>query len=136
VDGIPSAIRGPIWCLLCDYASDEKNHNKDLYQKLLDMENPSQEYMIKKDIYRTLPDTKLFTADYKEGTNKLFNVLKAYTCYDNKIGYVQGMNYLAAIMLIEIGDEVKVFWCLFSLLFKRNWRMIYDHNTPKLLNLL
>lgn len=46
------------------------------------------------------------------------------------------MNYLAALLLIEIKDEVKVFWCLFSLLFKRNWRMIYDHNTPKLMNLL
>ena len=46
------------------------------------------------------------------------------------------MNYLAALLLIEIKDEVKVFWCLFSLLFKRNWRMIYDVNTPKLMNLL
>jgi hypothetical protein len=100
------------------------------------MENHSQEYLISKDIYRTLPDTKLFATDYKGGENTLFNVLKAYTCYDNKVGYVQGMNYLAAILLIEIQDEVKVFWCLFALLFKRNWRMIYDINTPKLMNLL
>lgn len=63
-------------------------------------------------------------------------MLKAYTCYDNSVGYVQGMNYLAAILLIEIRDEIKVFWCLFTLLFKRNWRMIYDINTPKLMNLL
>jgi hypothetical protein len=46
------------------------------------------------------------------------------------------MNYLAAILLIEIQDEVRVFWCLFSILFKRNWRMVYDINTPKLMNLL
>lgn len=92
--------------------------------------------MISKDIYRTLPDTKLFSADYKSGQNALFNVLKAYTTYDNNIGYVQGMNYLAALLLIEIKDEIKVFWCLFSLLFKRNWRMIFDLNTPKLMNLL
>jgi Rab-GTPase-TBC domain len=46
------------------------------------------------------------------------------------------MNYLAALLLLEINDEQKVFWCLFSLLFKRNWRLIYDENTPKLINLL
>jgi hypothetical protein len=63
-------------------------------------------------------------------------VLQAYSCYDNEVGYVQGMNYLAGLLLIEIKDEVKVFWCLLSLLFKRNWRMIFEENTPKLMNLL
>jgi|LauGreDrversion4_2_1035121.scaffolds.fasta_scaffold333382_2 hypothetical protein len=46
------------------------------------------------------------------------------------------MNYLAGLLLIEINDEVKVFWCLLYLLFKRNWRMIFEENTPKLMNLL
>jgi hypothetical protein len=100
------------------------------------MENHSQEYIISKDIFRTMPETGLFSTDLKSGNNKLYNVLKAYTCYDNKVGYVQGMNYLAALLLIEVKDEVKVFWCMFALLFKRNWRMIYDVNTPKLMNLL
>ena len=63
-------------------------------------------------------------------------MLKAYAIYDNEIGYVQGMNYLAAILLIHINDEEKAFWCLVHLLFRKNWRMIYDNNTPKLLNLL
>ena len=52
------------------------------------MDNHSQEYLISKDIYRTMPETGLFIMDYKTGNNPLFNVLKAYTCYDNKIGYV------------------------------------------------
>jgi len=46
------------------------------------------------------------------------------------------MNYVAAILLIEIKDEVKAFWCLINLLHKKNWRMIYNTNTPKLVNLL
>lgn len=46
------------------------------------------------------------------------------------------MNYLAAVLLYVVKDEVQSFWCLFSLLFKRNWRMIFDDNTPKLMNLL
>ena len=136
VEGINPDIRGQVWCLLCQFELDRANHNPDLYQKLLDMENHSQEYLISKDIYRTMAETKLFLADYKTGTNPLFNVLKAYTCYDNKVGYVQGMNYLAALLLIEIKDELKVFWCLFTLLFRRNWRMVYDEHTPKLMNML
>lgn len=83
-----------------------------------------------------MPETGLFLMDYKTGKNPLFNVLKAYTCYDNSVGYVQGMNYLAALLLIEIKDEQRVFWCMFSLLFQRNWRMVYDVHTPKLMNLL
>jgi hypothetical protein len=66
----------------------------------------------------------------------LFNVLKAYACYDNEIGYVQGMNYLASLLLINIKDENKAFWCLVYLLHRRNWRQIYNHETPKLISLL
>jgi TBC1 domain family member 10 len=126
IEGIPSDIRGAIWCLICDFQTEQHNHDEGLYQKLLTMENSENSYMIAKDIYRTLPNTEKFNQNYEEGNNKLFNVLKAYSCYDNEVGYVQGMNYLAGLLLIEIDDEVKVFWCLLSLLFKRNWRMIFE----------
>ena len=46
------------------------------------------------------------------------------------------MNYLAALLLYQIKDEVKAFWCLIDLLYRKNWRMIYDDSTPKLINLL
>ena len=100
------------------------------------MENPNEEYKIVKDLNRTLPQLNLFTEEYQTGNNKLFNLLKAYSCYDHNLGYVQGMNYLAAILLIHIQDEVKAFWCLVYLLFRKNWRRIYDNNTPKLMSLL
>lgn len=29
----------------------------------------------------------LFRDDVESGKNKLFNVLKAYSCYDNEVGY-------------------------------------------------
>lgn len=46
------------------------------------------------------------------------------------------MNFVAAMLLINIKDEEKSFWCLVYLLHRRNWRMIYNHDTPKLINLL
>lgn len=59
-----------------------------MYQKLLEMDNNHEAYLIGKDVYRTLPNQELFKEDFKTGKNKLFNVLKAYSCYDNEVGYV------------------------------------------------
>ena len=112
IHGIPPYLRGEIWCLLCNIEEEASYHSEDLYQKLLDINNPVEEYKISKDIKRTLPELKMFQEDYQTGKNKLFNVLKAYATYDNDIGYAQGVNYLAAILLIQIEDEVKAFWCL------------------------
>lgn len=46
---------------------------------------------------------------------------------------MQGMNYLVALLLFYIpDDEEKVFWCLHQLMQKKNWRLVYTHNFPKL----
>lgn len=47
----------------------------------------------------------MFKEDLKAGNNKLFNVLKAYANYDNEVSYVQGMNYIVALLLLYIQDE-------------------------------
>jgi len=52
------------------------------------MDNNYDTYLIGKDVFRTLPDLNLFREDFKTGHNKLFNLLKAYSCYDNEVGYV------------------------------------------------
>jgi len=72
--------------------------------------------MIMKDVSRTLTDLGLFTEDLKAGNNRLYNVLKAYANYDNEVSYVQGMNYIAGIMLYYIPDEELVFWSLVNLM--------------------
>ena len=52
-------------------------------------------------------------------------MLKAYANYDNEVGYVQGMNYIAAMFLFYISDEESVFWCLYQLMTKFKYRQIY-----------
>jgi hypothetical protein len=37
-----------------------------------------------------------------DGQLMLFNVLLAYANYDTSIGYVQGLNYIAAMLLMHI----------------------------------
>ena len=59
-------------------------------------------------------------------------MLKAYANYDAEIGYIQGMNYIAALMLYYIDDEETVFWCLYQLMVKNNWRETFINGLPKL----
>ena len=47
----------------------------------------------------------MFAEDSEAGNNKLFNVLKAYANYDTEVSYVQGINYIVALMLCHIEDE-------------------------------
>ena len=65
-------------------------------------DHPQMDYKISKDVHRTVPGKILFQEDPKMGTNKLFNVLKAYTSYDPEIGYCQGMNFIASVLLQHI----------------------------------
>jgi hypothetical protein len=105
-----------------------------VYAKLCEETNPHFESIIERDIHRTLPEFKLWTEDLYSGNNKLFNVLKAFSNFDNEVGYVQGMNYIVGLMLFYIRDEEQVFWCLVSLMHhrSRNWRATYIDGFPKL----
>ena len=116
----------------------QRDHAPQLYFKLLKFEgNPDTEQMISKDVSRTLSDLNLFREDLHAGNNKLFNVLKAYSNYDNEVSYVQGINYIVGILLFYIGDEEQVFWCLINLMQKKwKWRFIYTNGFPKLQQLL
>jgi hypothetical protein len=51
----------------------------------------------------------------KEVQNSLIRVLVAYAHYEPVIGYVQGMNFIAASLLYHAG-EVCTFWLLVALM--------------------
>lgn len=50
---------------------------------------------IKNDLHRTFPDLNYFMRD-SAGAQSLENILTAVSCYDPQVGYVQGMNFIAA----------------------------------------
>ena len=72
----------------------------------------------------------------KDAEDMLFNILIAYANLDTEVGYVQGMNYVSAMLLMHIQDEEKVFWCLTHLLHRQNYRSIYMEEMPKLMDLI
>lgn len=79
-----------------------------------------------------MAELKLWREETHCGNNKLFNVLMAYANFDKEVSYVQGLNYIVALLLIYIQDEETVFWSLVYLMNHRNWRFVYTQNFPKL----
>ena len=85
---------------------------------------------IKKDLTRTFPDNILF----KYGNNyynKLYHILTAYSNFNKNIGYIQGLNFLAAHILYFFEDEIEEFAFLEGLIDKLDLDKILDNNTNK-----
>ena len=57
--------------------------------------------------------------------HKLSRVLNAIALYDNKLGYVQGMNFVVGAFLIHC-EECIAFWIVIELLEKHEMREVYD----------
>jgi len=134
--GIPSSIRGKAWKAII---GDELKITPELFginlkrgQKLWEEQVTSKKVMpldredemsredsmriIQADIPRTFPQLKFF---HPEGPmhEPLLQILQAYVCYRPDVGYVQGMSYLAAILLLNM-PTYDSFLCLANLLNK------------------
>jgi len=129
---VPEALRGKLWIKLLKVQETSVNYSYNTYSKLKEMPNQEVEDMLQKDVDRTMSELKLWREEILCGNNKLFNVLKAFANLDTEVSYVQGLNYIVAIMLIYIQDEETVFWCLVFLMNNKNWREVYTKDFPKL----
>ncbi|MCI12859.1 Ypt/Rab-GAP domain of gyp1p superfamily protein, partial [Trifolium medium] len=89
-----------IWCLL---------------QQLVIYETSASELDIIRDISRTFPSHVFFQQRHGPGQRSLYNVLKAYSVFDRDVGYVQGMGFLAGLLLLYMSEE-DAFWLLVALL--------------------
>lgn len=94
-------------------------HSEDTYQRLLrsTVEGPatSDSYrQIQLDLGRTYPDEPYF-AEGREGRRALERLLQSFTKYDPKLGYVQGMNFIAAALLWHC-SESDAFWLFVCLM--------------------
>lgn len=73
-------------------------------------------YKICKDLKRTCLGNEDFMIDPIKGNNPLYNVLTAYAHYDTEVGYVQGMNFIVAMLLHVVENEEDSFYCLVHLM--------------------
>lgn len=109
--GIPNALRSRAWPLLCG-AAQFKGEHPGLFQAML-LRTPARVDMtcIALDLPRTYPTHVLFSpsrgvrhegpasslpveAGLSRGQRGLRDVLRAYACYDPRVGYCQGMAFV------------------------------------------
>ncbi|KAH9578233.1 Rab-GTPase-TBC domain [Trypanosoma melophagium] len=134
-EGIPQSLRHTVWPLLLNsYGwALEKRRNYDLLksQSLVDAEVFA---VIERDLGRTFPTHKWFEEENGIGRTKLRGILRAYANLDPTVGYVQGMGFLAATLLLQIEDEESTFWAFVSLMQEPRYAMagIYAPGFPYL----
>ncbi|KAJ8013902.1 hypothetical protein DPEC_G00034650 [Dallia pectoralis] len=136
--GLPPSVRGRVWSLAI---GNELNITPELYEIFLSrakerwrrfsetiLDNNAQYLgslqadressldLIKLDISRTFPSLFIFQKDgpYHD---LLHSVLGAYTCYRPDVGYVQGMSFIAAVLLLNL-EEADAFIAFANLLNK------------------
>ncbi|OMJ15500.1 TBC1 domain family member 10B [Smittium culicis] len=137
--GFPDSIRAQVyWCLMGVKKSYIKILNgktfEQEYQNLVDMDisllpkvneaipkNEANSYaklaeVIERDLSRSFPNHAMFYDESCGGQSCLRRILTAYLKYNPEVGYCQGMNLLAGLLLIVGMPEVECFWTLSSLL--------------------
>ncbi|KAL0035935.1 hypothetical protein WJX77_008299 [Trebouxia sp. C0004] len=85
---------------------------------------------IEKDVGRTFPNAARFATE--AGKLSLLRVLHAYAVYDTEVGYCQGMNFLAALLLTWMPNEATAFGGLVVLMQRRMLRDLYKSDLAKL----
>ena len=93
------------------------------YTDLLYENNCKYDEEIKKDLTRTLPDDYSFQYG-NSNYNKLYHILTAYSNYNKKIGYAQGLNFLAANSIYAFENEIDEFIFLDALIRKFNLEVL------------
>lgn len=109
--GIPSSERGAIW-LSISGAHTMQQQSRSSYDSLRkDITNTSLIEMISIDVPRTFPDNIFFTKD-DVLPEQLFNVLATFAHQNHEVGYCQGLNYIAGLLLLATKSEEHTFWLL------------------------
>ncbi|XP_071334186.1 TBC1 domain family member 14 isoform X2 [Trachinotus anak] len=134
--GIPPSVRGKVWSLA---VGNELNITHELYSICLSRarekwkttpacaaetetedagssDRESSLELIKLDISRTFPQLCIFQqgGPYHD---VLHSILGAYTCYRPDVGYVQGMSFIAAVLILNL-DTADAFIAFANLLNK------------------
>ena len=116
--GIPTELRQQVWPALM--GADRKRVgarlcNKRFYFELVEQYETGAsdaKEQIKTDLHRTLTG-EASVINTEDGLETLERVLGAFSIYNPRVGYCQAMNFVAAHLLCNLGEE-DAFWLLVS----------------------
>ncbi|XP_044465263.1 growth hormone-regulated TBC protein 1-like [Mangifera indica] len=115
--GIPPVLRPKVWFSLSGAAKKKstvpESYYNDLTKAVEGKVTPATK-QIDHDLPRTFPGHPWL--DTPEGHAALQRVLVGYSFRDSDVGYCQGLNYVAALLLLVMKTEEDAFWMLSVLL--------------------
>lgn len=114
--GIPPEARPLQWFVISGAARRAASKDRMYYRQMVEIGRNSSDYnQIDIDLARTFPDNIWLRTE--EAHNMLRRVLLAYSMHNPSVGYCQGLNYLAGMLLLVLQKhEERAFWILVSLL--------------------
>lgn len=68
-------------------------------------ESPNEQVILR-DINRTFPAHDYFKETGGVGQDTLYKISKAYSVYDEEVGYCQGLSFLAATLLLHVSTPL------------------------------
>ena len=137
--GIPAEVRGEVWS---QFIGNTLRITPNLYESLLnrvriaeaniDNDLPFKKNIdvIEKDLHRTFSDL----GHFRHGGilyNPLKNLLAAFSVFRTDLGYVQGMSYVAATLILHLGDEYSAFSAFANVMHKYLLFTFYSFDMPK-----
>lgn len=95
--GIPSPVRGLLWQIIA------KSHDsvglEAEYKEIIKKSSPFEK-QIQRDLTRTFPNHPFFMQE--SGRQALYNVAKAYSVFDQEVGYCQGLAFIIGCLLLHV----------------------------------
>ncbi|CAD5229473.1 unnamed protein product [Bursaphelenchus okinawaensis] len=119
--GIPDVLREKVWPLLSKAVIDIELEQT--YHLLLEKDAVAEQVILR-DIHRTFPAHDYFKKANGEGQSRLYKISKAYSLYDEEVGYCQGLSFLAAALLLHMSEE-KSFCVLVRIMYNYELRDLF-----------
>lgn len=135
---VPPPLRRRLWPILLDTAYVRET-KPGLYKTLC---TGAEEYVlpddiehtIEADVTRTMPLHSLFWAGGAQvGVQSLRSILRAYARYIPEVGYCQGMSSIAAVLIMNAGDEEEAFLMMVQFMSRFQYKKVFAPGFPLML---